>query len=68
MTPEEIKTLRKKSGLTQEEFAGEIGVSTMSVNCWENGKREPSPLALQKLRLFSWETKVRMNAKKAQKS
>jgi DNA-binding transcriptional regulator YiaG len=65
MTPEEIKDLRKKAGLTQEEFAEEIGVSTMSVNCWEKGKRQPSPLALQKLRLFSWETKVRMRAKKA---
>ncbi len=43
----EIRTLRKQLELTQEEFAHEIGVTFATVNRWENGKSEPSRLALR---------------------
>ena len=45
----EIRTLRKQLGLTQEEFAHEIGVTFATVNRWENKKSEPSRLALKML-------------------
>ena len=44
-----IRTLRKQLGLTQEEFAHEIGVTFATVNRWENGKSKPSRLALRRL-------------------
>lgn len=37
-----IKKLREKMMLTQEEFANVIGVSFQTVNRWENGKHEPT--------------------------
>ncbi len=44
-----IRSLRKQMGLTQEEFAHEVGVTFATVNRWENGKSEPSRLALKML-------------------
>jgi DNA-binding transcriptional regulator YiaG len=40
-----IRTLRKKLGMTQEEFAHEIAVTVSTVNRWENAHAEPSKLA-----------------------
>ena len=39
---EDIKKIRIKSFLTQEEFARELGVSFNTVNRWETGKQKPS--------------------------
>ena len=39
---EDIKKIRLKTFLTQEDFAKELGVSFNSVNRWENGKQKPS--------------------------
>jgi len=50
MTALEIKALRKRMGLGQEKFASQVGVSLMAVYFWENGRRKPSPLAVEKLR------------------
>ncbi len=66
-----IKTLRKTLGLTQEEFAHEIGVTFATVNRWENSKSEPSRLALRMLAALDKKTlqkasmpdKSRMRAK-----
>jgi len=41
MKGEEIRELRKKLGLTQEEFARLLGVGYTTINRWENGKSEP---------------------------
>jgi len=41
LSPEEIKELRQKLGLTQEEFGRLLGVGFATVNRWENGKAEP---------------------------
>lgn len=45
-----IRTYRKKRGLTQEEMANRLGVTTPAVNKWENGVSQPdiqllSPIA-----------------------
>lgn len=36
-----IRTYRKKKGLTQEEMANRLGVTTPAVNKWENGVSQP---------------------------
>ena len=40
-----VRGLRRKLGMTQEEFAREIAVTVWTVNRWENGHTEPSKLA-----------------------
>ena len=37
-----IKEIVEESGLTQEDFAKEIGVSFATVNRWETGKAKPN--------------------------
>jgi putative transcriptional regulator len=46
-TARHIKELRYRLGMTQEQFAVELGVTVSAVNRWENGKVQPSPLALK---------------------
>ncbi len=47
--PKLVKELRNKLGLTQEQFAGKIGVTFPTVNNWEKGTRTPHPFLFQKL-------------------
>ncbi len=42
-----IRALRKETGLTQEQFAVQVGVVYTTVNRWENGNAQPSPLAMK---------------------
>lgn len=49
MNSTEIKELRKRINLTQEQFARKIGVTLLTVNKWEGEKSKPSPLAMEKL-------------------
>jgi len=49
MKPQEIKTIRKSLGLTQQRLAALLGVSFTTLNRWENGQVRPSRLALAKL-------------------
>ena len=37
-----IKNLRLENGMTQQDLATKIGVSTVSVQCWEKGSKSPS--------------------------
>lgn len=39
---EDIKKIRRKAFLTQEDFAKKIGVSFATVNRWETGKAKPN--------------------------
>src|SRR5439155_24577766 len=41
----EIRELRKRLGMTQEEFAHAVAVTFSTVNRWENGHAKPSKLA-----------------------
>jgi putative transcriptional regulator len=42
-----IRELRQLTALTQEEFATLLGVAYGTINRWENGHMQPSPLALK---------------------
>ena len=48
--PALVKSLRERLGLTQEQFAREVGVAFSTVNQWENGHRHPQPFLLKRLR------------------
>ena len=62
-TPEEIKALRERLGLTQEDFARKVLVRACTVNRWENGKNLPTALAIEKLNEL--EMGAKSNAKDA---
>jgi putative transcriptional regulator len=49
LTAEQIKDLRLSLDLTQEQFAGEVGVHVMTVSRWERGESAASGLALREL-------------------
>lgn len=52
LTPETIKSLRTRLGLTQAQFAAMLGVSPLAVSFWERGTRRPRGLyaaAIRKL-------------------
>ncbi len=50
MKPEKITKIRNKLKLTQEQFAHRLGVTTVTVNRWEQGLAKPSPLAIKAIR------------------
>ncbi len=45
----QIRALRDRLGLTQEQFAYRLGVTFSTVNRWENNHATPSRLALRAL-------------------
>ncbi|GGE04367.1 hypothetical protein GCM10011571_01690 [Marinithermofilum abyssi] len=47
-----LSQLRKRSNLTQEQLAKELGISRGSLSMYEIGKREPDFLTLQKVAHF----------------
>lgn len=44
---EDIKRIRRKTFMTQEEFAKELGVSCITVTRWETGKAKPNLKAMR---------------------
>ena len=44
-----IFEIRLATNLTQEQFAGQLGVTCSTINRWERGRSKPSPLAIQKI-------------------
>src|SRR5688500_8205497 len=50
MTGDEIKKLRRAMGLTQQEFAAQLGVSFAAVNRWARGRNAPQPDRLVRIR------------------
>ena len=46
---QELKKLRTSLGMTQEQFAREVGVSYSTVSRWETGRGTPSPLARRRI-------------------
>ena len=49
MLGKNIRLLRKSRGLSQEELAKKIGVSTSAIGMYEQGRREPDNAKLQKI-------------------
>lgn len=47
-----VKNIRLVLKLSQEDLARELGVSFATINRWENGKSEPSRLALSAVKEF----------------
>lgn len=52
ITSDSIKSIRRKSLMSKNVFAKELGVSFSTVNRWENGKAIPSYQALSKIKEF----------------
>ncbi|HEY9697615.1 MAG TPA: helix-turn-helix transcriptional regulator [Trichocoleus sp.] len=46
-----IRKLRHLMQLTQVQLAAELGVTYETINRWENGHIQPSPLALKQIRV-----------------
>ncbi len=44
-----VRSLRRETGLTQEKFAAQLGVTFPTINRWENNRAKPSPLAVEKI-------------------
>jgi transcriptional regulator with XRE-family HTH domain len=44
-----VRSLRLETGLTQEKFAAQLGVTFPTINRWENNRAKPSPLAVEKI-------------------
>lgn len=42
-----VRELRRRLGLTQEEFAAKLGVTFPTVNRWENRRAKPSRMAIK---------------------
>ena len=52
MLSERLKTLRKRDGITQTEFAKEFNVSAGTIGNWETGAREPDYQTLLRIADF----------------
>ncbi len=52
MIGEDIQSMRDQLGWSREKMAVELGVSLRTVCRWETGENEPSPLALDKIRIL----------------
>lgn len=50
--PEEIRKIRQRLFMTQEDFAKEIGVVFSTVNRWEGGKSKPNLSAMKSIKEF----------------
>jgi putative transcriptional regulator len=45
-----IRTIRQRTGLTQEKLASRLGVTFPTINRWEHGRARPSPLAVLRIK------------------
>lgn len=52
MLAEELKKLRKESGITQECLSNKLYVSIQTINKWENGKSLPDAINLLNIAQF----------------
>ena len=43
------RELRQRRNFTQEQFAQKVGLTSSTVNDWENGKRVPLPFLMKPL-------------------
>lgn len=50
-----IRELRLLCGLTQEQFAAFLVVACPTINRWENGRSNSSPLAVEKISQKIWD-------------
>jgi putative transcriptional regulator len=60
--PADIKTARKKTGMSRETFARAFGLSPASLRKWENGERQPTGAARVLLTIISREPEAALRA------
>jgi len=48
----DIKRIRQKTGMSQAMFASSIGVSTKTVEAWENGRNKPEGASRRMLEII----------------
>lgn len=53
MTGREVRRLRERLGLTQQDFASLLGLSFVSINRWEQGHSSPTGLSDVLLQLLA---------------
>ena len=56
--PEEIKKIRQRSFLTQQDFAKKIGVAFSTVNRWESGRAKPNLKAMKSINTFCLDNNI----------
>lgn len=56
LTPEAIRRLRARLGLTQADLSARLGCSTQAVSFWERGTRTPTGLYAREVRRLLAET------------
>jgi len=64
VTRDEIEELRSAMRLTKEQFASEVGVVVRTVYRWLSEQKQPSPLALLRLRQLRMEYQEVINAQR----
>lgn len=55
---DEIRIIRQKAFMTQEEFARALGVAFSTVNRWEVGKSRPNISAMKNIKKFCDESSI----------
>lgn len=60
--PADIKTARKKVGLSRDDFALLFGLSAATLRKWENGERHPTGAARALLAIISREPEAALRA------
>ena len=58
---EDLKSIREILGLSQSEFANQLGVERVTVSRNELGKTEPSPKFLESVYSYAFDKKVKIN-------
>lgn len=53
-----VKAIRTVSGMSQEQFAKELGTTPISINRWENGKTTPNNIAQKGLYQFCLDKEI----------
>ena len=56
--PKEIRRIRQRSFLTQQEFAKVIGVAFSTVNRWEAGRSKPNLKAMKSINIFCLDNNI----------
>lgn len=56
--PEEIKRIRQRSFLKQQDFAKKIGVAFSTVNRWESGRAKLNLKAMKSINAFCLENNI----------
>jgi putative transcriptional regulator len=57
-----VRAIRKRTGLSQSEFARLIGVSVKTLQNWEQDRRQPTGPAVALLRIIAHEPKLVVEA------